>query len=79
MVWRLNINIEFASSIDIDYPQFVSRWLNIGEKITSALKWINGRNYFFSHKNYYRYDHIHQQVRINHLTFKLLFFRTKKD
>jgi hypothetical protein len=72
MVWRLNINIEFAGSIDIDYPQFVSRWLNIGEKITSACKWINGRNYFFSYKNYYRYDHAHHQV--NRLIFLFKFF-----
>jgi len=63
MVWRLNMNVEFTSLIDIDYPQFVSRWLHIGEKITNALQWINGRTYFFSYKSYYRYDHINHQVR----------------
>jgi len=63
MVWRLNINIEFTSSIDIDYPQLVARWLHIGEKITNALQWINGRTYFFSYKSYYRYDHINHQVK----------------
>ncbi len=62
MVWRLNMNVEFTSLIDIDYPQFVSRWLHIGEKITNALQWINGRTYFFSYKSYYRYDHINHQV-----------------
>jgi hypothetical protein len=64
MVWRLNTNKEFTSSIDTDYPQFVARWLHIGEKITAALRWINGRNYFFSYKSYYRYDHINHQVEI---------------
>jgi hypothetical protein len=63
MVWRLNTNKEFTSSIDTDYPQFVARWLHIGEKITAALRWINGRNYFFSYKSYYRYDHINHQVK----------------
>jgi len=69
MVWRLNINIEFTGSIDIDYPQFVSRWLHIGEKITSAIQWINGRNYFFSYKFYYRYDHINHQVDDSYPTY----------
>lgn len=63
MVWRLNSFKEFTSSIDNDYPQFVARWLHIGEKITGALRWINGRNYFFSHRSYYRFDHIHHRVR----------------
>ncbi len=62
MVWRLNLNKEFTSSIDIDYPQFVARWLHIGEKITNALQWINGRTYFFSYQFYYRYDHRNHQV-----------------
>ncbi|CAF1099540.1 unnamed protein product [Rotaria sordida] len=69
MVWRLNINIEFTNSIDIDYPQFVSSWLHIGEKITSALQWINGRTYFFSYKSYYRYDHINHQVDDSYPTY----------
>ena len=62
MIWGLNINLEFAGSIDVDYPQFVSRWLHINEKITSAVRWINDRTYFFSYKSYYRYDHINHQV-----------------
>ncbi|CAF4525284.1 unnamed protein product, partial [Rotaria magnacalcarata] len=45
------------------------RWLNIGEKITSAIQWINGLTYFFSHKYYYRYDHIHQQVDDSYPTY----------
>jgi hypothetical protein len=65
MVWRLNINFEFSGLIDMDYPQFVSRWLNIGEKITNALQWINGRTYFFSYQSYYRYDHINHRVKPN--------------
>ncbi|CAF4237942.1 unnamed protein product [Rotaria socialis] len=69
MIWRLHMNLEFSSSIDIDYPQFVSRWLNIGEKITSAIQWINGLTYFFSHKYYYRYDHVHQQVADSYPTY----------
>ncbi len=73
MVWRLNRNVEFASSIDVDYPQFVSRWLHIGEKITSALQWINGRTYFFSYQSYYRYDHIKHQVK-----FTVFFFFSLK-
>ena len=64
MVWRLNSFKEFTSSIDNDYPQFVARWLHIGEKITGALRWINGRNYFFSQRSYYRFDHIHHRVRM---------------
>lgn len=64
MIWRLNMNNEFISSIDIDYPQFVARWLRISEKITNALQWLNGRTYFFSHTSYYRYDHTHQQVKL---------------
>jgi hypothetical protein len=71
MVWRLNTNKEFTSSIDTDYPQFVARWLHIGEKITAALRWINGRNYFFSYKSYYRYDHINHQVKKNLESFVL--------
>lgn len=63
MVWRLNSFKEFTSSIDNDYPQFVARWLHIGEKITGALRWTNGRNYFFSHRSYYRFDHVHHRVR----------------
>ena len=62
MVWRLSVNLEFAGTIENEYPQFVSRWLHINDKITSALQWINGRTYFFSQKSYYRYDHINQQV-----------------
>lgn len=67
MIWRLNLNIEFTSSIDIDYPQFVARWLRIGDKITNAIQWINGRTYFFSYKSYYRYDHVHHRVSENHI------------
>ena len=63
MVWRLNINAEFAGSIENDYPQFVSRWLHIGEKITSAIQWLNGHTYFFSHQSYYRYDHRNHRVK----------------
>ena len=62
MVWRLSVNLEFAGVIENEYPQFVSRWLHINDKITSALQWINGRTYFFSKKTYYRYDHLNQQV-----------------
>lgn len=62
MIWRLNINVEFASSIDVDYPQFVARRLRIGDKLTGAIQWLNGRTYFFSYKSYYRYDHIRHQV-----------------
>lgn len=62
MVWRLSVNLEFAGSIDIDYPQFVARWLQIGDKITGALQWINGKTYFFSYQSYYRYDHLNHRV-----------------
>jgi hypothetical protein len=65
MVWRLNINLEFAGSIEHNYPQFVSRWLNIGEQITSALQWINGQTYFFSHQFYFRYDHHNHRVSVH--------------
>lgn len=63
MLWRLNFNREFTSAIENDYPQFVSRWLHIGEKITSALQWINGYTYFFSDQLYYRYDHQNHRVK----------------
>ncbi|CAF1085149.1 unnamed protein product [Adineta steineri] len=69
MIWRLNMNMEFISSIDIDYPQFVSNWLHIGDKITSALQWINGRTYFFSHQFYYRYDHINHHIDDSYPTY----------
>ena len=62
MIWRLNENIEFIGSIASDYPQFVVRWLNIADKITSALQWINGQTYFFSNHYYYRYDHRNHRV-----------------
>ena len=65
MIWRLNINQEFISSIDIDYPQFVARWLRIRDRITNALQWTNGQTYFFSYTTYYRYDHHRHQVTTN--------------
>ena len=74
MVWRLNVNVEFAGSIENDYPQFVSRWLNIGEKITSAIQWLNGYTYFFSHQSYYRYDHRSHRVKSPQLLFSLLHY-----
>lgn len=62
MVWRLNVNVEFLGSIEHEYPQFVSSWLKIGDKITAAIQWINGQTYFFSHHIYYRYDHRNHRV-----------------
>ncbi|CAF0955199.1 unnamed protein product, partial [Didymodactylos carnosus] len=63
LFWRLNENHEFKGQIEHNYPQFVTNWLRITNKITGALQWINGKTYFFSANVYYRYDHVNQKVK----------------
>jgi matrix metalloproteinase-14 (membrane-inserted) len=45
--------------VEYGYPRPVSVWRGLPMKITAAFKWVNGRTYFFSGDQYYRYnDHL---------------------
>ena len=65
--WRYTEN-----NVDRGYPRPLSVWSGLPPRIDAAIKWRNGRTYFFSGSQYYRYNDVEFNVSsVSDVKFKL--------
>src|SRR6218665_75763 len=48
--------------VDHFYPQLLSMWKGLPSKIDTAFSYMNGRTYFFSGSNFYRFNDVSFKV-----------------